>query len=159
MTRFPLQGAFQGRRVAFAAAALFAFCLAGCKSPSKEEVIASLEKETGKKAQTTPSGLAYIIAAEGSGAAPTLEERVKVDYTGKLLNGKKFDSSKDAGQPATLRMRQLIKGWQEGLQLIKPGGKIWLVIPYQLAYGDEALPGIPAQSTLVFEIDLLGIEK
>ena len=105
----------------------------------------------------TDSGLLYQIIDEGKGEHPTADDTVIVHYVGTLIDGKKFDSSYDRGETAQFPLSKVIKGWKEGIQLIGVGGKIKLVVPPELAYGDQASPNIPAASTLVFEVELLGI--
>jgi FKBP-type peptidyl-prolyl cis-trans isomerase len=108
----------------------------------------------------TASGLQFQSVTEGAGAAPKLTDTVKVHYTGKLINGKTFDSSVDRGEPISFPLNRVIKGWGEGLQLMKVGGKAILVIPPTIGYGVEgAPPEIPPNSTLVFTVELLAIEK
>lgn len=104
-----------------------------------------------------PSGLAYEIENPGEGAAPKETDRVRVHYTGKLVNGTTFDSSVDRGEPVDFGLNEVIPGWTEGLQKISKGGKIKLYVPPQLGYGDEGRPGIPPASTLVFDVELLDI--
>ena len=116
--------------------------------------IAEFKKEAG--VQTTASGLAYKVLKEGNGNAPTATDMVQVNYVGKLINGTVFDESK--GKPAEFRVDGVIKGWTEILQLMKPGGKVKVVIPSDLAYGARyAGEKIPPFSTLVFEIELVKI--
>jgi FKBP-type peptidyl-prolyl cis-trans isomerase FkpA len=108
----------------------------------------------------TQSGLTYKILSEGKGAYPKETDTVKVHYHGTLTNGEVFDSSKDRGQPVTFPLNRVIKGWTEGVQKVKTGGKIKLVIPSDLAYGDSgAPPKIPGGATLVFEVELIEIVK
>lgn len=110
--------------------------------------------------QVTESGLAYKIIEEGKGANPVETDKVKVHYHGTLTSGEVFDSSKDRGQPVTFPLNRVIKGWTEGVQKVKEGGKIRLVIPSELAYGDNgAPPKIPGGATLVFDVELLEIVK
>jgi FKBP-type peptidyl-prolyl cis-trans isomerase FkpA len=106
---------------------------------------------------TLPSGLRYQIENPGTGDHPRATDNVKVNYTGVLMDGTKFDSSADHGGPATFPLNGVIPGWTEGMQLIGKGGKIRLVVPANLAYGDRSTGGIPAGSTLLFEIELLDI--
>ena len=114
--------------------------------------------ETYGKAKTTPSGLRYITELEGSGASPLATDQVTVHYTGYLLNGTKFDSSVDRGQPATFPLNQVIKGWTEGLQLMKVGGKTKFIIPSELGYGAQGAGGvIPPNAWLIFDVELLKI--
>jgi len=110
---------------------------------------------------TTSSGLRFEDVVVGAGETPKQGQKVVVHYTGTLTNGKKFDSSKDRGTPFkfTLGVGQVIKGWDEGLSTMKVGGKRNLVIPSQLAYGPRAVGDvIPANATLNFEVELLGVE-
>ena len=109
--------------------------------------------------KTTASGLQYMMIQEGVGAYPQATDKVTVHYTGTLIDGTKFDSSVDRGTPATFGLNQVIKGWTEGLQLVKEGGKIRLFIPENLAYGSQAKPTIPAYSTLIFDVELIEIAK
>jgi len=108
---------------------------------------------------TTESGLQYEILTAGDGAVPTDTDRVEVHYTGTLLDGTVFDSSRDRGQPAKFGVTRVIKGWTEALQMM-PVGSTWkLVIPSELAYGDRgAGANIGPNATLTFEVELLGIE-
>ncbi|MCX8683857.1 FKBP-type peptidyl-prolyl cis-trans isomerase [Gilliamella sp. B2889] len=113
----------------------------------------------------TKSGLLYKVIQEGTGAHPTANDTVIVHYVGTLTDGRKFDSSYDRNEPATFPLNGVIKGWTEGIQLIGVGGKIKLVVPPELAYEDKSLPSqgnnanITPASTLVFEVELLGIDK
>jgi FKBP-type peptidyl-prolyl cis-trans isomerase FkpA len=100
-------------------------------------------------------GFYYNITAAGSGNKATVCSSVTVKYTGKLTNGTVFDNG--GGNPQTFYLGQLILGWQEGIPLIKSGGKITLYLPPSLAYGSQAQPGIPANSILVFDIELQGV--
>ena len=104
------------------------------------------------------SGLVYRILTEGFGDIPTDKDRVIVHYTGKLVDGTVFDSSVERGEPTTFMVGSVIKGWQEALQLMKVGSKWELVIPPGIAYGERATGNIPTNSTLLFEVELLGIE-
>ena len=112
----------------------------------------------------TKSGLLYQIINEGSDRHPKADDTVIVHYTGTLTDGRKFDSSYDRGETATFPLNAVIKGWTEGIQLVGVGGKIKLVVPPDLAYGDQSFPGqddkagIQPASTLVFEVELLGID-
>ncbi len=108
--------------------------------------------------QVTPSGLQYQILTEGTGAKPTAEDTVKVHYKGTLIDGKQFDSSYDRGQPAEFPVNGVIRGWTESLQLFKTGTKAKLFIPAELGYGASQRPGIPANSVLIFEIELLEVK-
>lgn len=107
---------------------------------------------------TTASGLAYIDLVEGTGATPKTGQTAVVHYTGWLTDGKKFDSSKDRGQPFRfpLGMGRVIKGWDEGVSTMKVGGTRKLTIPPDLGYGARGAGGvIPPNATLVFEVELL----
>lgn len=110
--------------------------------------------------QKTESGLLYQIVKEGTGEKPTLNDKVKVHYTGKLIDGKKFDSSYDRQQPLELPVGGVITGWQEGLQLMPVGSKYIFYIPSELGYGERgAGKDIPANSALMFEVELLEIVR
>ena len=109
---------------------------------------------------TTASGLQYSVEKEGTGPKPTAADRVKVHYTGRLLDGKVFDSSVDRGTPAEFGVGEVIRGWTEALQLMPVGSKWKLFIPAQLAYGDRgAGQDIKPGSTLMFDVELLDIVK
>jgi len=108
----------------------------------------------------TASGLQYKVVKMGTGTKPTPENIVKVHYTGTLINGTKFDSSVDRGQPAEFVLNGVIKGWVEGLQLMPVGSKFILYIPSELGYGaTQASELIKPYSTLIFEVELLDIVK
>jgi len=106
----------------------------------------------------TPSGLQYKVIKEGKGKTPTATDKVTVNYEGKLLNGKIFDSSFDRKKPETFGVTGVIKGWTEGLQLMKEGGSYELYVKSDLAYGDQGNQSIPGGSTLIFKVDLIKIE-
>lgn len=111
-----------------------------------------------KDAKKTDSGLVYRVIEAGSDTKPSEEDTVKVHYHGTLVNGEVFDSSVDRGEQIAFPLNRVIKGWTEGLQLIGEGGKIELVIPPELAYGEQgAPPKIPGGSTLKFEIELFKV--
>jgi FKBP-type peptidyl-prolyl cis-trans isomerase FklB len=107
---------------------------------------------------TLESGLQYKVITEGNGKSPTEESKVRVHYEGTLIDGTKFDSSYDRGEPAEFGVTQVIKGWTDILQLMKEGS-VWMVyIPYDLAYGERQMgPDIKPFSTLVFKIELLKV--
>lgn len=115
--------------------------------------------KTKEGVRSTVSGLQYIVVKEGTGEYPKPEQQVKVHYAGTLIDGTEFDSSYKRGEPATFGLRQVIPGWTEGLQLVKPGGKLKLFIPASLAYGEQDRPSIPANSVLVFDVELLEVLK
>jgi FKBP-type peptidyl-prolyl cis-trans isomerase FkpA len=126
----------------------------------KEKSKAFLEeaaKEPG--AERTESGLIYKSLQEGTGAQPSATDIVKVHYKGTLPDGKEFDSSFKRNEPAQFPLNGVIKCWTEGVQKMKVGGKAKLVCPSDLAYGDRGTPGIPGGSALVFEVELLDVQK
>lgn len=109
---------------------------------------------------TTASGLKYYDLQPGNGPSPDANDRVRVHYTGWLQDsGEKFDSSYDRGQPATFPLNRVIQGWTEGLQSMQVGGKRQLVVPPDLGYGQQGAGPIPSNATLVFEVELLGVEE
>lgn len=127
---------------------------------NKAEGAAFLEKNKAKPGVVeTESGLQFEVITEGNGENPLAEDVVEVHYTGKLLDGSVFDSSVDRGQPIKFPLNQVIPGWTEGVQLMKPGAKYIFYIPSDLGYGDRATGPIPAGSTLIFEVELISIEK
>lgn len=152
-------------------------CLVGCNKPDQE----NMDKKTSSTApaapstapsavpapaspasgewKTTASGLKYQVMKQGSGtASPKATDTVKVHYHGTFLNGTVFDSSVERGEPISFPLNGVIAGWTEGLQLMKVGDKFKFEIPPNLAYGPAGRPGIPPNSTLVFEVELLGIQ-
>lgn len=128
-------------------------------STNKEKGVKFLEENKSKEGvQVTASGLQYIVIKEGEGDAPSATSTVKVNYEGKLLDGTTFDSSYERGTPAEFGLNQVIAGWTEGLQLMKPGAQFRFFIPSELAYGDRGMQGaIPPNSTLIFEVELLEV--
>ncbi len=121
---------------------------------------AYLEENKSKEGvKVTPTGLQYKVIREGDGESPKASDKVKVNYSGKLIDGTEFDSSYSRGEPASFNVGGVIKGWKEGLQLMKVGSKFEFYIPSNLAYGPRPSAAIPANSTLVFEVDLLEIIK
>ena len=111
------------------------------------------------KEEKTASGIGITMLKEGTGASPKATDTVKVHYRGTLQNGEEFDSSYKRGQPAAFPLMRVIPCWTEGVQMIKVGGKAKLVCPPELAYGNRNIPGIPANSTLTFEVELLDIAR
>ena len=110
--------------------------------------------------QVTSSGLQYLVLEQGSGAVhPGARDQVKVHYHGTLIDGTVFDSSVERGQPIDFGLHQVIPGWTEGLQLMVVGEKARLFIPADLAYGNRAMGSIGAGSTLIFDVELLGINE
>jgi FKBP-type peptidyl-prolyl cis-trans isomerase len=122
-----------------------------------EAFLAANAKKEGVK--TTASGLQYKVINSGTGSTPKPTDTVKVHYTGTLVDGTVFDSSVRRGEPATFPVKGVIPGWTEALQLMKVGDKWQLVIPPKLAYGEDGPGPIGPNSTLIFEVELLGIEK
>ena len=124
-----------------------------------QDVIAKIEQEAGKKIEKTASGLMYVVLKEGTGPSPKPTDMIEVHYVGVFLDGKKFESSRDGGKPYRNRLDGVIKGWTEGVGMMKTGELRKLIIPPDLAYGANPRPGsgIPPNSTLVFEIELLSI--
>lgn len=119
-----------------------------------------IEEETGTKAVTTESGLMYVDLKVGDGPTPQKTDKVEVHYTGWLLDGTKFDSSVDRGQPFAFNLTGgVIQGWLEGVATMKVGGKRKLIIPPDLGYGKRGSGSrIPPDSVLVFDVELLGIK-
>jgi len=106
----------------------------------------------------TASGLQYKVITSGSGATPTLSDTVETHYTGKFLDGSEFDSSVSRGQPLTFPVTGVIAGWTEALQLMQEGDKWQLFIPSDLAYGERGVGPIPANATLIFDIELISVK-
>ncbi|HEY9118857.1 MAG TPA: FKBP-type peptidyl-prolyl cis-trans isomerase [Marinobacter sp.] len=134
---------------------------------AKTEELAKKNKEAGEEflaenaeregVKTTESGLQYEILEEGNGEKPTAEDRVRVHYTGELISGEVFDSSRERGEPVTFGLNQVIPGWTEGLQLMSEGSRAKLYIPADLAYGPGGNQRIGPNETLVFDVELLEI--
>ncbi len=140
---------------------------ADAKSAGDAEVMREMEKylanavaELGKPLGKTDSGIYYFVLKDGTGdRTPKPTDTVRVHYTGWLLDGTKFDSSVDRGEPAQFPLNRVIKGWTEGVGLMKVGEKRRLIIPYELAYGEAGRPPqIPPKSPLVFDVELLEIK-
>jgi FKBP-type peptidyl-prolyl cis-trans isomerase FklB len=117
------------------------------------------ENKTKEGVQTTESGLQYKVITQGKGEVPTAESKVKVNYKGTLIDGTEFDSSYKRNEPSTFRANQVIKGWTEALTLMPVGSKWELYIPQELAYGSKDQGQIKPFSTLIFEVELVSIEK
>lgn len=129
------------------------------KAKAEQEANDKVLKEKYGNTKVTASGLRYIVQTEGQGAKPGPTSQVTVHYTGTLLDGKVFDSSRDRGQPATFGLNQVIPGWTEGLQLMTKGSRYTLIVPPNLGYGDNGYPGvIPPKAWLVFDVELLDIK-
>ena len=126
---------------------------------NKTEGAAFLEKNKARPGvKTTASGLQYEVLKEGTGANPKPTDTVTVNYKGTLMDGTTFDSSYDRGQPATFVLNQVIPGWTEGVQLMKPGAKYKFYIPASLGYGEQGAGGvIGPNAPLIFEVELLSI--
>jgi len=123
-----------------------------------EAFLAANKNKPGVKA--TASGLQYEVIKEGTGPKPAATDQVKVHYVGTLIDGTKFDSSVDRGEPATFALNGVIPGWTEALQLMPVGSKYKIVVPAALGYGEKGTPGpIGPNATLVFEVELLEILK
>ena len=139
--------------------------LATARRDAQGEKLAAKAKEFVSKAAVekgavkTASGLIYLSLKEGSGASPTSTDTVKVNYRGTLVDGKEFDSSYKRGQAAEFPLNKVVKCWTEGVQLMKPGGKAKLVCPPEIAYGKEGSGTLPANATLIFEVELLEVVK
>jgi FKBP-type peptidyl-prolyl cis-trans isomerase len=123
-----------------------------------EKFLAENKKRSGVK--TTESGLQYEVVTPGNGPMPKDTNTVKVHYTGSLISGKVFDSSRERGEPIEFPLNGVIRGWTEGVQLMPVGSRYKFYIPYQLAYGAQGSPPvIPGGSMLVFDVELLEIVK
>ena len=131
------------------------------KKEAEQKRAAEAFKKLTKDAKKTESGLAYFIIKEGDGAQAEAGKTVSVHYTGKLIDGTKFDSSLDRGQPIDFPLGQgrVIPGWDEGIALLKVGGKATLIIPPHLAYGERGAGGIiPPNATLIFDVELVDVK-
>lgn len=154
-----IQAAMKSLQGKAQAAAQEHMAAAGTEAKAKGEAyLAENAKKEGVK--STASGLQYKVLKEGDGAMPAKTDTVKVHYTGTFIDGKKFDSSVDRGEPATFGVDQVIPGWTEALQLMKVGSKWQLAIPSDLAYGPEGRGAqMPGNSVLLFDVELLEIVK
>ncbi len=108
--------------------------------------------------KTTDSGLQYKVIEEGDGESPSANARVKVHYTGELIDGTVFDSSRERGEPVTFGLQQVIPGWTEGLQLMNEGDRYRLYIPPELAYGENGPPSIGPNQALIFDVKLIEVQ-
>lgn len=127
------------------------------KKAEGEKYLAENAKKEG--VITTASGLQYKVLKEGTGKSPKATDNVKCHYEGFLTDGTLFDSSIQRGEPATFPLGGVIKGWTEGLQLMKEGGKTRFFIPYNLAYGEAGAAGsIPPYATLIFDVELIEVK-
>ena len=139
------------------------------QSRLREETAAAAEKNktdgaaflaknrTQKGVFTTASGLQYMVLRQGAGLRPKPTDKVRVNYEGKLLDGKVFDSSYERGQPAEFALTQVIAGWSEGVSLMPVGGKYRFWVPADIAYGEQGPPDIGPNATLQFDVELLDI--
>lgn len=139
---------------------------AGARSKKERDASAAFLESAASEsgAKTTASGLVYREVKAGSGDHPTAKDKVKVHYTGKLRDGKVFDSSDQPGHPTEFALARMIPCWMEGLALMRPGGKAELTCPAELAYGDAGIPPgkgdmIPGGAALHFEIELISVAK
>ncbi len=127
-------------------------------APALNEVAAKSAKEAG--AVVTDSGLVYRSLREGKGPSPAATDTVKVHYRGTFPDGREFDSSYKRGEPTEFPLNRVIKCWTEGVQRLKVGGKAKLTCPPNIAYGERGAGGvIPPNATLLFEVELLGIQR
>ncbi len=160
--------AVQAAAVAAVLGAAVAAAGARGEEPAKPAAGIEAEKARGKAfleeaakepgAVRTKSGFVYLEVEKGTGPRPWPSNKVKVHYVGRLVDGTVFDSSVARGQPAIFPLKQVIRCWTEGLQLMKAGGKARLVCPSELAYGDGGMQGsIPGGATLVFDVQLLEV--
>jgi len=121
--------------------------------------LAFMEKNKKKKGvKVTASGLQYEVLKKGGGSKPKITDKVEVNYHGTLIDGRIFDSSVNRGQSATFPINGVIKGWQEAIPMMKKGAKWRIIIPPALAYGAQGRPGIPPNSALIFEVELIDIK-
>ena len=130
--------------------------LAGINQAAGQKFLAANKDKAGVK--TLPSGVQYKVIKPGTGASPKASDTVEVNYRGTLIDGKEFDSSYSRGQPASFPVNGVIKGWQEALQVMKEGAHWQIVVPSELAYGENGAGGaIGPNATLIFEVELLKI--
>ena len=148
-------------QVASATAVNTAIAQASSSGSSSTGAAAMTDANKAENITTTPSGLQYIDIVEGTGETPKKGQTVEVHYTGTLEDGRKFDSSRDRGQPFNfpLGAGRVIKGWDEGISTMKVGGQRKLIIPPDLGYGSRGAGGvIPPNATLIFDVELLGVK-
>ena len=142
-------------KIPFLFGLLFSILMVSCNPEDQmetdQELIEAYLEDNNLVSQSTPSGLHYIIENPGNNEHPGPGDVIQISYTGRLLNGQIFDASPYSSFP----LNNLIEGWQEGIPLFGKGGSGILIIPSHLGYGDEALPGLPANSVLVFNITLI----
>lgn len=130
------------------------------KNNAKESQAFLNKNKTQPGVVTTESGLQYKVIKPGKGNSPSLEDTVTVNYEGKLINGKVFDSSYKRGKPVTFPVKGVIQGWQEALTKMKPGATWMLYIPSNLAYGERGAPGaIGPNEALIFKVDLVSVKR
>lgn len=152
--------AYVGFRPATEAEQAYADEVRAGAAKAAEEAPAFLKAATDAEgAVVTSSGLVFLETTAGSGVSPSVDDTVSVHYEGKLCDGTVFDSSLARGEPTEFKVGQVIKGWQEGLQLMKVGGKATLTVPAELAYGPAPVGSIPGNSALQFEVELLEIKE
>lgn len=152
------------RNIGLVLVAAIVMLFSGCKKDEKLETVGDYLTRTGLKSSVTEDsrGFFYKITTSGAGTAPTLTSKVTLYYKGYLTSGKVFDqtgttANYEAGSPVTFTLNQLIPGWQLGLPLIKPGGKITLYLPASLGYGPYGQGDIPGNAALIFEITLVSV--
>ena len=138
-----------------AAALAIATGFAGVAHADDATALTAASKEPG--AVVTASGLVFKSLKDGSGPSPKATDKVKVNYRGTLTDGTKFDASADHGGPISFRLNEVIPCWTEGVQKLKVGGKAKLTCPSAIAYGSRSMGPIASNSTLVFEVELVGI--
>ena len=132
------------------------------KAPAaKKKAAKKAKKEAANKEHSSQSGLKWTVLKEGKGETPKRGDKVVVHYTGWLTNGKKFDSSRDRGEPFkfTVGVGQVIKGWDEGVMRMRPGDRFKFTIPANLAYGERGVGPIPPNSVLVFDVEFIKVSK
>lgn len=161
------------RQVAASVLAGTALLLAGCVGESRNEAESTADEGGGAASVaegpppisgdtiTTASGLRYIIIEAADGPSPAVGDVVRVHYTGWLTSGQKFDSSRDRGEPYAFPLGQgrVIAGWDEGIDSLNVGARARLIIPPELGYGSAGRPPIPPNATLIFDVELMGIQQ